>query len=42
MSKLHLVFGGRVTDPQTLDFADPSQLDALMDAAAYKAFCDAQ
>ena len=22
MSKLHLVFGGRVTDPQTLDFDD--------------------
>lgn len=22
MSKLHLVFGGRVKDPQTLDFAD--------------------
>jgi len=25
-----------------LKLADPSQLDALMDAAAYKAFCDAQ
>ena len=22
MSKLHLVFGGRVADPRTLDFAD--------------------
>ncbi len=22
MSKLHLVFGGRVTDPQTLDFKE--------------------
>jgi hypothetical protein len=22
MSKLHLVFGGRVSDPQTLDFTD--------------------
>ena len=29
MSKLHLVFGGRVTDPQTLDFADPSKLDIV-------------
>jgi hypothetical protein len=29
MSKLHLVFGGRVTDPQTLDFADPSKLDVV-------------
>ena len=29
MSKLHLVFGGRVTDPQTLDFADPSKLDVI-------------
>jgi len=24
MSKLHLVFGGRVRDPQTLDFDDSS------------------
>ncbi|HVJ02836.1 MAG TPA: DUF4170 domain-containing protein, partial [Sphingomonas sp.] len=23
------VFGGRVTDPQTLDFQDPSQLDVV-------------
>lgn len=29
MSKLHLVFGGRVTDPQSLDFVDPSQLDVV-------------
>lgn len=29
MSKLHLVFGGRVTDPQTLDFEDPSKLDVV-------------
>ncbi len=29
MSKLHLVFGGRVDDPQTLDFADPSALDIV-------------
>lgn len=29
MSKLHLVFGGRVKDPRTLDFADPSKLDVV-------------
>lgn len=29
MSKLHLVFGGRVTDPQTLDFVDPTKLDVV-------------
>ena len=29
MSKLHLVFGGRVTDPQSLDFVDPSKLDVV-------------
>lgn len=29
MSKLHLVFGGRVADPQTLDFVDPSKLDVV-------------
>lgn len=29
MSKLHLVFGGRVKDPQTLEFQDPSQLDVV-------------
>ena len=29
MSKLHLVFGGRVTDPQTLDFKDPANLDVV-------------
>jgi hypothetical protein len=27
MSKLHLVFGGRVADPQTLEFKDLSQID---------------
>ncbi len=26
MSKLHLVFGGRVKDPQGLDFADLNQI----------------
>ena len=29
MSKLHLVFGGRVTDPQALEFKDPSNLDLV-------------
>jgi hypothetical protein len=27
MSKLHLVFGGRVTDPQGLEFEDLSKID---------------
>ncbi|MBX3594091.1 DUF4170 domain-containing protein [Sphingomonas sp.] len=29
MSKLHLVFGGRVKDPMTLDFQDPTKLDVI-------------
>jgi len=29
MSKLHLVFGGRVSDPQTLDFSDLSSIDIV-------------
>ncbi len=29
MSKLHLVFGGRVSDPQTVDFVDPAKLDVV-------------
>jgi hypothetical protein len=29
MSKLHLVFGGRVKDPQHLDFEDLSKLDVV-------------
>ncbi len=29
MSKLHLVFGGRVNDPMTLDFQDPTKLDVV-------------
>jgi len=29
MSKLHLVFGGRVSDPQALDFVDPSALEVV-------------
>ncbi|MDP9085714.1 MAG: DUF4170 domain-containing protein [Pseudomonadota bacterium] len=29
MSKLHLVFGGRVSDPQTLDFDDMNSIDVV-------------
>ena len=29
MSKLHLVFGGRVSDPRALDFVDPAALDVV-------------
>ena len=29
MSKLHLVFGGRVTDPRTLDFTDPASCEVV-------------
>lgn len=29
MSKLHLVFGGRVSDPQGLDFTDLSAIDIV-------------
>lgn len=29
MSRLHLVFGGRVADPRGLDFKDPSALDIV-------------
>lgn len=29
MTKLHLVFGGRVKDPQTLDFVDLEKLDII-------------
>jgi hypothetical protein len=28
-SKLHLVFGGRVSDPQTLDFTDLTNIDMV-------------
>ncbi|TXC69078.1 DUF4170 domain-containing protein [Sphingorhabdus soli] len=28
-SKLHLVFGGRVSDPRTLDFTDLSTIDIV-------------
>lgn len=29
MSKLHLVFGGRVNDPQTLDFNDLASIEVV-------------
>jgi Domain of unknown function (DUF4170) len=29
MSKLHLVFGGRVSDPRGLDFIDLAKIDIL-------------
>ena len=29
MSKLHLVFGGRVSDPRTLDFEDLSSIEIV-------------
>ena len=29
MSKLHLVFGGRVSDPQGTDFIEPGALDVV-------------
>lgn len=29
MSKMHLVFGGRVKDPTTLDFDDLSKIDLV-------------
>ena len=29
MSKLHLVFGGRVSDPQGLDFTDLDKIDLV-------------
>ena len=39
MSKLHLVFGGRVKDPQGLDFIDPATLDVI---GIYADFASAQ
>jgi hypothetical protein len=29
MSKLHLVFGGRVADPQGVEFVEPQTLDVV-------------
>ena len=39
MSKLHLVFGGRVTDPQSLDFED---LDAVDYVGLFPDFASAE
>jgi Domain of unknown function (DUF4170) len=41
MSKLHLVFGGRVKDPRTLDFADPANLHVVGIFPDYKSAEDA-
>lgn len=38
MSKLHLVFGGRVRDPQGLDFVD---LDAIDLVGVYGSYAEA-
>ena len=37
MSKLHLVFGGRVSDPQTFDFVDLDKIDIVGVYADYAA-----
>ena len=39
MSKLHLVMGGRVNDPQGLDFTDLPNLDLV---GVYGSFAEAQ
>ena len=39
MSKLHLVFGGRVTDPRTLDFED---LESIEIVGVYPDFASAE
>ena len=36
MSKLHLVFGGRVADPQGLDFTDLKSIDIIGIFADYE------
>ena len=41
MSKLHLVFGGRVKDPQGLDFVDLNQVDLVGLYDSYAAAEDA-
>ena len=41
MSKLHLVFGGRVKDPRSLDFADLSSIDLVGVYDSYSAAEDA-
>jgi hypothetical protein len=39
MSKLHLVFGGRVKDPQGLEFVDLSKIDMI---GMYDNYADAE
>ena len=39
MSKLHLVFGGRVNDPRGLDFVDLSSIDVV---GIYDNYADAE
>ncbi len=41
MSNLHLVFGGRVSDPTTLDFNDLKSIDIVGMYPSYKAAEDA-
>ena len=41
MSKLHLVFGGRVKDPRNLDFADLDSIDLVGVYDSYAAAEDA-
>jgi hypothetical protein len=41
MSKLHLVFGGRVKDPRTLEFADLGSIDLVGVYDSYAAAEDA-
>ncbi len=41
MSKLHLVFGGRVKDPRTLEFADLNSIDLVGVYDSYAAAEDA-
>lgn len=40
-SLLHLVFGGKVNDPQTLDFTDSDNLDIVGIFPSYKLAYDA-
>lgn len=39
MSKLHLVFGGRVSDPQGLDFTDLAAIDFV---GVFDSYSDAE
>jgi len=39
MSKLHLVFGGRVKDPRGLDFVDLDQIDLV---GLYESYAEAE